>query len=216
MLTISGKRVKLCDGLPRRDFLTIGSLALGGLSLPQLLQAEQKTGRSHPHKSVIMIYLTGGPPHQDMFDLKPSAPKEIRGPFNPISTNLPGVQVGEHFPNLAKMMDKVAVIRSLVGSDGRHSSFQCATGRRFRTSPPGGWPEIGSVMSKLSGPTNEAIPPTLDLSINMAHKPYNLPGAGFLGRAPRTYRSSRSRRHVRCLCLLRLGSSRQSQWRSRA
>ena len=127
MLTISGKQVKLCDGLPRRDFLTIGSLALGGLTLPQLLHAEQQAGQSRPQKAVIMIYLTGGPPHQDMFDLKPQAPKEIRGPFNPISTNLPGVQIGEHFTRLAKMMDKVSIIRSLVGSDGGHTSFQCST-----------------------------------------------------------------------------------------
>ena len=183
MLTIPGQRVRLCDGVPRRDFLAIGSLALGGLSLPQLLQAESKTNSPKSHKSVIMIYLTGGPPHQDMFDLKPQAPKEVRGPFNPISTNLPGVQIGEHFPRLAKMMDKVAIIRSLIGSDGRHSSFQCATGRRFRTQPPGGWPEIGSIMSKKYGPVNPAIPPALDLSIKMAHQPYNLPGAGFLGRA---------------------------------
>lgn len=171
----------MCDGLPRRDFLTIGSLALGGLSLPQLLAAEQQAGSGSSHKAVIMIYLTGGPPHQDMFDLKPQAPAEVRGPFHPISTNVPGLQIGEHFPRLASMADKFAIVRSLVGSDGRHSSFQCVTGRRFRTQPAGGWPEIGSVLSRLKGPVDPSVPPAIDLSMKMAHLPYNLPGSGFLG-----------------------------------
>ena len=124
MLTICGRPLQLCDRLPRRDFLTIGSLAMGGLTLPNLLRAEQQAGTSRPHRAVIMVYLTGGPPHQDTFDLKPHAPREVRGEFQPIATNVPGIQIGEHFVRLAGMADKWAVIRSLVGSEGRHSSFQ--------------------------------------------------------------------------------------------
>jgi hypothetical protein len=183
MLTVFGNRIRLCDQLPRRDFLSIGSLALGGLTLPQLLRAEQAGGIRNSHKSVIMIYLTGGPPHQDMVDLKPDAPNEIRGEFRPIATNVPGIEISELMPRLAKMSDKLAVVRSLIGSDGRHSSFQCVTGRRFQSQPQGGWPEIGSVLSKLRGPVAPSIPPAIDLSIHMAHLPYNLPGSGHLGKA---------------------------------
>ena len=179
MLTMTGRPVQLCDKRPRRDFLTVGSLALGGLSLPQLLQAEDRAGVRSSHKSVIMIYLTGGPPHLDMVDLKPGAPSEIRGEFQPIATNVPGIQISELMPRVASMMDKFSIIRSLVGAEERHSSFQCVTGRMFRAQPLGGWPEIGSVLSRLRGPVDAAVPPTIDLSMAMEHQPYNLPGAGF-------------------------------------
>ena len=190
MLTIQGKSVRLCDRLPRRDFLTIGSLALGGLSLPQLLRAEQSAKIRQSHKAVIMIYLTGGPPHQDMVDLKPDAPIEIRGEFKPIATNVPGIQLSEHMPRVAAMMDKFAIIRSLVGSDSRHSSFQCVTSRMFRVQPQGGWPEIGSILSKLRGPADPSVPPAIDLSMKMEHLPYNLPGPGFLGMAHTPFKPS--------------------------
>ncbi len=97
MLTINGQsNGRFCDGFSRRDFLRIGGLALGGLSLPQILRAEAvsgaaKAGRSH--KAVIMIFLPGGPSHQDIFDLKMDAPSEIRGEFKPIGTNVPGIQI---------------------------------------------------------------------------------------------------------------------------
>jgi hypothetical protein len=190
MLTMTGRSVHLCDKRPRRDFLTVGSLALGGLSLPQLLQAEDRAGVRSSHKSVIMIYLTGGPPHLDMVDLKPGAPSEIRGEFQPISTNVPGIQISELMPRVASMMDKFSIIRSLVGAEERHSSFQCVTGRMFRAQPLGGWPEIGSVLSRLRGPVDAAVPPTIDLSMAMEHQPYNLPGAGFLGMAHTPFKPS--------------------------
>ncbi len=190
MLTIKGTSIRLCDQMPRRDFLTIGSLALGGLSLPQLLRAEERAGIRTSHKSVIMIYLTGGPPHLDMVDLKPNAPSEIRGEFQPISTNVPGIQISELMPRVASMMDKFAIIRSLVGAEGRHSSFQCVTGRMFRSQPLGGWPEIGSVLSRLRGAVDPAVPPAIDLSMKMEHQPYNLPGPGFLGMAHTPFKPS--------------------------
>src|SRR5262245_63156897 len=126
MLTVFGKKHTLCDRVSRRSFLRIGSLAMGGLALPQLLRAEAETESQNArrHKSVIMIFLSGGPPHQDMFDLKMDAPVEIRGEFQPISTRVPGIQICEHMPRLAAMMDRLTIIRTLVGSEGRHASFQ--------------------------------------------------------------------------------------------
>lgn len=183
MLTVTGNSIRLCDRLPRRDFLSIGSLAVGGLALPELLRAEALANVRASHKSVIMIYLTGGPPHQDMVDLKPEAPSEIRGEFRPIATNVPGIQISELMPRVAAMMDKFAIIRTLVGAEDRHSSFQCTTGKLFRSQPLGGWPEIGSVLSKVLGPVDPSVPPAVDLSMKMAHEPYNLPGSGFLGAA---------------------------------
>src|SRR4051794_19661063 len=99
MLTIAGRESsRFCDGVSRRDLLRLGSLALGGLSMPQLLRAESTAGISRSHRAVIMVFLAGGPPHQDMFDLKPNAPDGIRGEYRPIATNLPGLDVCEHMP----------------------------------------------------------------------------------------------------------------------
>src|SRR6516165_8164444 len=164
MLTILGGRQRFCDGLSRRAFLQVGGLALGGLSLPQILRAEEQAGVTRSHKAVIMIFLSGGPPHQDMVDLKPDAPAEIRGEFKPIRTNVPGIDVCELLPGLAGMMDRFAVIRSVVGSEGQHAAFQCMTGRTHARQPQGGWPSLGSVASKLQGPTDPAVPPFVGLS----------------------------------------------------
>jgi hypothetical protein len=190
MLTIPGTAWRQCDRVNRRAALTIGGLAAGGLTLPQLLRAEERAGHSHPHKAIIMIYLTGGPPHQDMVDLKPEAPREIRGEFDPIDTQVPGVQISELMPRVAGMLERFAIVRSLVGAEDRHSSFQCVTGRRFAQQPLGGWPEIGSVLSRLEGPADPAVPPAVDLSMKMAHLPYNLPGPGWLGMAHTPFKPS--------------------------
>ena len=127
MLTIFGRRSKsdkFCDGYSRRDFLTIGSAAaVGGLTLPQLLRAESFQSSGRQHKAIINIFLPGGPPHQDMWDIKPDAPSEIRGEFSPISTNVSGIQIGELFPKMAQMMDKFTVIRSIEGAAGGHAAW---------------------------------------------------------------------------------------------
>lgn len=212
MLTLYGKKRPFCDRVNRRDFLSIGSLALGGITLPQLLQAEAAAGIHQSHKAIIMIYLTGGPPHQDMLDLKPDAPAEIRGEFSPIATNVPGIQVSELMPRLAGMMDKFIPIRTLVGSDGRHSSFQCVTGQPFANQPQGGWPELGSVLSKLYGPVNPSVPPAIDLSMKMEHLPYNLPGPGYLGSAHAPFKptgSSESNMVLKDVSRSRFGDRRQ-------
>src|SRR5438093_13187461 len=121
MLTIWGRKQPFCDGVTRREVLKIGGLALGGLSLPALLQAEAQAGIRSSHKAIIMVYLPGGPPHLDMVDLKPDAPAEIRGPYKPVETNVAGIQVSEHMPRLAKMMDRMVIIRSLVGARDEHA-----------------------------------------------------------------------------------------------
>ncbi|MBS0210185.1 MAG: DUF1501 domain-containing protein [Planctomycetes bacterium] len=184
MLTIqsSVRSHRFCDHRSRRDFLRIGGLGLAGLTLPQLLRAESERG-ARSHKAVIMVYLPGGPPHQDMYDLKPDAPAEIRGEFDPINTNVPGIQICELLPRLAGMMDKFVPIRSIVGSIGDHASFQCLSGRSDRKQPPGGWPEFGSAVAKVQGATSESVPPFVGLSPRMQHKPYNSGKPGFLGPA---------------------------------
>ena len=182
MLTIFGARTRFCDGVSRRNFLKIGALGLGGLALPQLLKAESQSGVKLGHKAVIMIFLPGGPSHQDIFDLKMDAPREIRGEFKSIKTKVPGMEICEHLPRLAKLTDKVTLIRSMVGALDDHNAFQCLTGRVARNQPPGGWPCLGSVLSKLHGPVDKAIPPFIGLAPKMGHVPWSDNGMpGFLG-----------------------------------
>jgi hypothetical protein len=188
MLTIAGPSSRFCDGLSRRNFLRIGGLALGGLGLSDLLRAESASGIRRSHKAIIMIYLPGGPPHQDTFDIKVDAPSEIRGEFKPTRTNVPGIEICEHLPLIAKMADKLAFLRSIVGAEDNHYDYQCLTGRLKRTEPPGGWPSIGSVVSKLQGATHPAVPPFVGLEPTMQHKPYNASGPGFLGVPHRSFR----------------------------
>lgn len=182
MLNLTGHQLRMCDGISRRSCLQIGGLAMGGMSLPQILRAQNAAGESSSHKAVIMIFLAGGPPHQDMVDLKPNAPSEVRGEFDPIDTNVPGIQISELMPRVASMMDRFAIIRSLVGAEGRHDAFECCTGHHFRSNQPqGGWPAIGSSVSRLMGPVDPSVPPYVDLSHKMAHDPWNIKGPGFLG-----------------------------------
>jgi hypothetical protein len=184
MLPLWGPSHRFCDGVSRRTFLRLGGLALGGLSLSQLLQAEAQAGIKRSHKSIIMIFLSGGPPHQDMVDLKPDAPTEIRGEFKPIRTNVAGIQICEHLPGIARRMDQLAIIRSLVGSEGHHSAFQCMHGRTQQRQPGGGWPSLGSTVSKLQGPTAEGISPFVGMSPKMITRTWAIVGEpGFLGPA---------------------------------
>jgi hypothetical protein len=165
---------------------------MGGLSLPGLLRAEQASGIGKSHKAVIMIYLVGAPPHQDMYDLKMDAPAGIRGEFKPIDTKVPGIQISEHLPKLASIMDKLIPLRSVHGSpSGDHDSFICYTGRSVQKQPVGGWPSIGSTVSKLLGSSNASVPPFVGLAPNAGHAPYGSPGhPGFLGIAHGAFRPS--------------------------
>jgi hypothetical protein len=185
MLTIHGRSPRqggFCDGMARRDFLKIGGMVMGGLSLPQLLAAEAQAGIGKSHKAIINVFLPGGPPHQDFWDIKQDAPAEIRGEFQPIATKVPGIEIGELFPLLAKEMDKCVVIRSVVGATGGHDAYQCMTGRPLNPAPTGGWPAAGAWVSKLQGPVNKSIPPHLSLCYKTDHAPWGYDGdGGFLG-----------------------------------
>jgi hypothetical protein len=181
MLSIDlGKKSRYCDGISRRSMLKLGALGMGGLTLSGLLRAEAAAGARSSNKAIINIHLSGGPSHQDMFDLKPQAPREFRGEFNPIQTNVPGLEICEHMPLLAKMADKFAVIRSLVGMFDDHSNFHTQTGfGRSDLRNIGGRPSIGSVVSKLLGPTGSGAP---------CYIAYNDGPEGYLGPVHRPYR----------------------------
>jgi hypothetical protein len=185
MLTIYGRRQRrsgFCDGVNRRDFLKIGGLVMGGISLPQLLAAEAQAGIKRSHKAVINIFLPGGPPHQDMWDIKLDAPSEIRGEFQAINTNVSGIEIGDQFPMIAGMMDKFVPIRSIVGARGSHYAHEAMTGQGENNAPAGGWPSMGAWVSHLQGPVNPTIPPHLSLMYKTDHQPWGDPGnGGFLG-----------------------------------
>jgi len=193
MLTLFGNKQRLCDGVSRRSFLQIGGFTFGAtcLSLPQILRA-QGANSSSSHKAVINVFLGGGPPHQDMWDIKTDAPREIRGEFDPIATAVPGIEIGECFPRIAAMMDKFVAIRSVTGCDGGHDAFQCLTGwRRPDLATMGGRPSIGSVLAKLNGPVHRSVPPSVALAEKTQHGPWSEPGGpGFLGAAYQPFKPS--------------------------
>ena len=195
MLTLFGRAHRaggFCDGVSRRDFLTIGGTLFGGaLATPALMAAEARQGIRTSHKSVINIYLPGGPPHIDMWDMKPDAPAEVRGEFRPIDTNVPGVRICEHFPLMARMMDKFAIVRSLVGSSGDHDAYQCMTGRPRTPANLGYWPSFGAWVSKAQGGADPAVPPHLTLMYRTGEQKWGYPGdGGFLGLAHAPFRLS--------------------------
>ena len=181
MLMLTGSSPRYCDGFRRRSFLQAGSLAVGGLALPQLLQAEQTSARGRSHRAVIMLYLSGGLAHQDTFDPKPLAPQEVRGEFTTISTTVPGIEFSELLPGLAQTADKLSVLRSVTGQRDEHTSFQNLTGHRMRDALREGYPNFGSVIAKTRGSTDPVVPPFVDLFPTMRHRFYNSIGAGYLG-----------------------------------
>ena len=194
MLSIHGPaRGGFCDGKNRRDFLRVGGLALGGLTLPDLLRAESAQAGRSSHKAVIMVFLPGGPSHQDIFDLKPDAPSEIRGEFTPISTNVPGIQITEHLPKMARLMDKCVLIRSMADCDPAHDAHQCLTGRHSKAAPVGQWPSLGAVVSKVQGSVDAAMPAFVGMAPKMGHMPWARTGApGFLGVSHSPFEPNRS------------------------
>jgi len=187
MLRITGNRTRLCDGFSRRSFLTVGALGLGGLTLPDLLRADAASGNRNNHKSVIMVFLPGGPSHMDIWDLKPDAPVEVRGEFSPISTSVPGIQICEHLPKLAQQMDRFAIIRSLVGAKNEHASELCFSGFGYADSALRNQPSLGSAISNLQGPVNSDCPPFISLSHPTPNN-WKDPGrAGFAGPAHKPF-----------------------------
>jgi hypothetical protein len=185
MLTIFGHQQRFCDGVSRRGFLKIGAFGLGAVSLGlrDILRAETRAGIGSSNKSVINVFLGGGPPHQDMWEIKTEAPKEIRGEFKPIDTKVSGVQICEVFPKIAAMMDKCVVLRTVVGSTGQHDAYQCMTGWGHDSlKAMGGRPSMGSVIAKLQGPADPSVPPFVGLAAKTQHMPWSDSGKpGFLG-----------------------------------
>ena len=175
MLTFSGKSMSnYCDGVSRRNALKIGAMGLGfgAMNLADLYRLEAASGKKTT-KSIINIHLGGGPSHQDMWDLKPDAPVEYRGEFNPIKTNVSGVSICEHFPELAKIADKFVVIRGLVGNVNEHSPNTTQTGySQNALRAIGGAPAIGSVIGKLQG-YNDGVAPFVTDGVGLS--------AGYLG-----------------------------------
>ncbi|HZN36331.1 MAG TPA: DUF1501 domain-containing protein [Pirellulaceae bacterium] len=174
MLTIPGPQARSCDGISRRSCLQIGTLALGGLALPEILRAEAAGGGRQAAKGIIMVLLPGGPTHLDTFDLKPDAPAEVRGEFRPIATRVSGLEICELLPRLAAIADKYAVIRSLVGFRDDHNTHWCSTGWESHPAmdaspivagfPPGDWPSLGAVLSRQLGARVAGVPPCVDLT----------------------------------------------------
>lgn len=176
-----------CNGVSRRHALRIGTTSLlGGMALPQLLELQAKAASPNgaKAKSCIFLFLEGGPPHQDMWDPKPAAPLEIRGPFHPISTNVPGTQITNQLPLCAKMADKYTILRSHAHRDNGHSTgyHYVMTGRRANFADGDNpvpnnafYPSIGSVVSRELG-SNSEIPPYINLPHPMAGG-----GPGFYG-----------------------------------
>jgi hypothetical protein len=167
MLTFFGSE-RRCRGISRRDVLQAGALGLGGLALPELLrrkahaesvgagQGSDDRGRG---KSVILIWLRGGASHIDSFDMKPTAPAEIRGEFSPIATRVPGIEICEHLPLTASMMDRLAILRGIRSNDlGDHTPHYIITGSPDR----GKRPAFGSIVSYLR-PREDGLPPYVSL-----------------------------------------------------
>ena len=173
--------------LRRRSFLSLGA-SFTGLGLAGLLRAENAAGVGSSEHAVINVHLDGGPPQMDTIDLKPNAPVEVRGEFQPISTAIPGFQVCELLPKLASIADKFVFIRSLVGAAGAHNAFQCQSGfHEANLKDIGGRPAMGSVLAKLKGSPNDVSPPFVDL---MQGRPLvrNSARAGFLGKSYQPFR----------------------------
>jgi hypothetical protein len=175
----AAKAFRFCDGISRRNCLTLGGSSLLAVSLSGLLRAGQTADPAAP--SLINIFLAGGPPHQDMFDLKPNAPSGIRGEFRPIDTNVAGMQICEHMPELAKLADKLVLVRGLRGATEHHAATICNTGWSLPAVEREGHPSIGAVVSKYFR-DRQVVPPFLSLAQPTRHAPWGQPGQpGFLG-----------------------------------
>jgi hypothetical protein len=197
MLRFTGSRVTHCDGLSRRGFLQAGGLGLAGFSLPDILRAEAAAGTRRSNKAIIHIHLDGGPPQMDLIDPKPEAPAEIRGPFKPIPTKVPGIHLSELMPRTASIADKFVFLRSLVGADGKHHAFQCQSGfKEDALRNLGGYPAMGCVVNHLLGSPTDQTPAFVDI---MQGRPLvrNSARPGFLGPAYKAFRPDISDRFKR-------------------
>lgn len=193
--------VRHCDGLTRRELLRVGALGLGGLTLPRLLRAESLTASNTVKgkaKSVILLFLSGGPSQLDTFDMKPEAPEEIRGTFQPIATNVPGIQICEHLPRTAQHIDKCAIVRTVCHRTGSHpaGAYWMMIGHPIaRPARDAAFmsradrPHPGSALTKVLGPVPQ-LPSFVMLPEAMQPNGPERSGqhAGFLGPAYDPYR----------------------------
>lgn len=211
MLTLFGKSQNFCDGINRRNFLQIGALG-AGLSLADVLRARAATSPtlesgSRKARSAIMIFLPGGPPHMDMYDPKPAAPVEFRGEFQAIPTAVPGIQLSEMLPKHARIMDKLAVVRSLISVD-EHSDSLVMTGypnRINQAAAQGQHPSFGSVISKMRTEAAD-VPPFVSLRgmsvgtepgfLGVAHRPFTVNGPGLRNLNPLNNVDPQERQHL--------------------
>jgi hypothetical protein len=188
MLTLFGSRSRLCDGLSRRRFLQIGGLGALGLSLSDVLRAESAAARPASKKAVILVWQHGGPSQLDTFDMKPLAPVEYRGPYQSISSSLPGLDVCELMPHHAKIMDRCTVIRSFSHNNGDHwaAAHWMLTGRLGANGSDRvpRQPSMGAVASHLLGPTQ----PGSLASVNINDGGFGFHGGAWLGVAHNPFR----------------------------
>jgi hypothetical protein len=160
---------ELCSSASRRSFLRIGSLGIGGMTLPNLLRMQNAAaddGKPVRKKSVILVWQAGGPSHLDIYDLKPTAPTEVRGEFRPISTNVNGIQISEHLPLQAQMMDKLAIVRSAFHTNAGHGmgSQWMLTGYQPSIEVNDNiYPSVGSVVARLQGANDPGLPAYVNL-----------------------------------------------------
>ncbi|MBI3463867.1 MAG: DUF1501 domain-containing protein [Planctomycetes bacterium] len=184
MLTVWGKPTgRNCDGTTRRDFLRVGTLGLAGLSLPGLLRARADytaAGKSTSDTAVVLLWLPGGPTHMDTYDLKPQAPAEYRGEFRPIATNVPGIEICELMPQQAKVMDKMAIVRSFSHTNAGHGggTHWVMTGFNYVLADSGAGPvnpSPGAVCAKVRGNNPKTgMPPFIALNRVYADGPAHL------------------------------------------
>jgi hypothetical protein len=160
MLTFWGANHRFCDGLSRRDFLRVGALGLGGITLADLLRLRAQGGDTASPRAVIMVCLAGGPSHIDMYDLKPQAPIEYRGDFKPIATQIPGFDISELMPLQAQIADKLAVVRTVQFVEPmQHELQECYTGFPKAAKRPA----FGSVICRFRSGHDRLLPPYVSL-----------------------------------------------------
>ncbi len=163
MITVHGSRNSLCDGLSRRNFLQVGALLSGGLSLADVLRCRATTPVPKTARSAILIYLMGGPSHLETFDPKPDAPAEFRGPYPTIDTNVPGTRISGTLPLVAKIADKFSLIRSCAHENAGHGGGNRYVNTGYPSASaefelPHDFPAIGSIVAKVRGPMSNGMP----------------------------------------------------------
>jgi len=194
---------RLCSGpLRRREFLRVGTLALGGITLPQLLRSRAEAKASQSATSVILFWMWGGPSQLETYDMKPEAPIEYRGPLRPIRTNVPGIEICEYLPRQAKIADKFSIIRSLHHNMSAHNdgSIEMLTGKTPAVPDPTSQarsehPDFGMIASRMRRPRDDGLPQYVGVQkapfmtspgyLSVAHKAFETGDPSQSGFAPK-------------------------------